>query len=308
MSTHWVGVFAALITGASWGVVGPFGRLLALRGADMVTVVILRTFLTAAILFAWLFLRERQALRISFRDSLPLLFYAVLAVPLTSTGFLYSLKYLTVPAALIIHYTFPLATLLGGLWITREKPTTLQYLAAFLVILGVWTGIFASDASDVGFSLLGVFWGVVAVIGLSGQFILGRALISKKRFSGVPLLLYSNVFGGLFMVVIKHFLSGWSDLALLESLDWYSIVIMSVVGSVLGHGAYCFSLRFISAATASHLCTVEILTGIALAGFMNHEIPTLREINGSLLILLAIFLAALPGDIFSRLRKEKIAL
>ena len=63
-----------------------------------------------------------------------------------------------------------------------------------------------------------------------------------------------------------------------------------------------------TAATASHVCTVEIPSGIGLAGIMSSEIPTLQEINGSLLIILAIFLAALPDDFIRRFRRENVAL
>ncbi len=196
MTTHWAGVLAALVTGVSWGVVSPLGRILALRGVDMTTVVLGRTILTALVLLLWLLLKNPRSLRISFHEGLVLLAYSLLVIPLTATGFMYSLKYLTVPAALIIHYTFPLATLLGGLWITKERPTIFQYIAAFLVIAGVWIGVFASGASNASFSLLGVFWGTVAVIGLSGQFLMGRALLSRDRFSSSSMIFYGHLFGG----------------------------------------------------------------------------------------------------------------
>lgn len=308
MSTHWAGVLAALVTGVSWGVVSPLGRILALRGVDMATVVIVRTFLVAFLLLLWILLKNRSSLRISFQDGLVLLAYSILVIPLTATGFMFSLKYLTVPAALIIHYTFPLVTLLGGLWITGERPTPPQYLAAVLVIAGVWIGVFASGTSSGSFSLLGVFWGVVAVIGLSGQFLMGRVLLSTKRFSSAPMIFYGHLFGGLILAAFKHALSGWGDLEAMNAFDWGAIAVMAVIGSVLGHGAYCLSLKYVSAATASHVCTMEIPSGILLAGIMSSEIPTLQEINGSLLIILAIFLAALPDDFIRRFRRENVAL
>ena len=110
------------------------------------------------------------------------------------------------------------------------------------------------------------------------------------------------------MVTIKHFLSGWGDILQLEPFDWGAIAIMAVIGSVLGHGAYCCSIRYISAAAASHVCTVEIPAGLALAGIMSGELPTIQVINGSLLIILAIFLAALPEDFIRGERKENAAL
>lgn len=308
MTSHWIGVFAALVTGVAWGVVSPLGRMLALRGVDMVTVVVLRTLLVAILFFLWLLLKNRISLRISLGDGLVLLAYSILAIPLTATGFMLSLQYLTVPAALIIHYTFPLVTLLGGLWITRERPTPLQYLAALFVIVGVWVGVFASGTSSGSFSLLGVFWGVVAVIGLSGQFLMGRVLLSKQRFSSAAMIFFGHLFGGLIMAAFKHVFSGWGDIAAMEAYDWGAIAVMVIIASVVGQGAYCLSLRYVSAATASHICTAEIPSGILLAGIMSSEIPTFQEISGSLLIILAIFLAALPEDFIRTHRRENTTL
>ncbi len=286
-------------------VVSPLGRMLALRGADMTTVVVVRTLLAACILFLWLLLKNPRSLRISFKDGLVLLAYAVLAIPLTATGFLYSLKYLTVPAALIIHYTFPLATLLGGLWITGERPTAPQYIAALLVIAGVWLGVFSSGTADGSFSLLGGFWGLLAVVGLSGQFLMGRVLLSGKRLSGVLLIFYSHLFGGLIMAALKTVFSGWGDLAAMQPSDWGAIAIGARRQRARAHRVLLFpALRHCSDGEP------RLHRGNSLgdrpAALMSGEIPTLQEINGSLLIILAIFLAALPEDFLRRLREERV--
>lgn len=307
MSKHWAGVLAALVTGISWGVVSPVGRILALRGVDMTTAVVLRTLLVVLLVLPWALVMDRRSLRLSPREGAVLFVYAVFAVPMTGACFMFSLKYLTVPAALIIHYTFPLVTLLGDLWITRERPTPLQYLAAALVTAGVWTGVFSGSAADGGFSIPGILWGAMAVVGLSGQFLAGRVLISREHVSGTKLLFYSHLFGALIMTAVKHFLHGWGDVAALDLYDIGLIATMTVFGSILGYGSYCVSLRYVSASTASHICTVEIPSGILIAALMSSEAPTIREIGGSAMIILAILLAAVPGGFVERLLARRNA-
>lgn len=296
---------AALVTGVSWGVVSPVARILALRGVDMTTAVVLRAFLVVLLVFLWIIVTDRRILRLTARESAVLFIYSIFAVPMTGACFMFSLKYLTVPAALIIHYTFPLVTLLGDLWITKERPTPLQYLAAVMVVAGVWTGVFSKSAPGESFSLPGILWGSMAVLGLAGQFIAGRVLISRERMPGTKLLFYSHLFGWLIMALFKHFSAGWGDIPALQAYDLGLILTMTLFGSIVGYGAYCVSLRYVSASTASHICTIEIPSGILLAALMSNEIPTIREVGGSLLIIVAILLASLPEGALRRARDGK---
>ena len=294
MSMHWEGVMAALVTGVSWGVVSPVGRILALRGVDMTTTVVLRAFFVAIFMLLWILLTDRSALRLTPVEGISLAIYSIVAIPMTGACFMYSLEYLTVPQALIIHYTFPLVTLLGDLWITKERPTPLQYVAAALVIAGVWTGVFSKGEPGESFSLPGILWGAMAVVGLSGQFIAGRVMISREKMPAAKLLFYSHLLGWLIMATIKHLSAGWGDIPALGAHDLGMILIITFFGSILAYGAYCVSLKYISAATSSHICTIEIPTGIILAALMSNEMPTAREVTGSLMIVAAILLASMP--------------
>ena len=59
------------------------------------------------------------------------------------------------------------------------------------------------------------------------------------------------------MAALKTVFSGWGDLAAMQPSDWGAIAIMALVGSVLAHRVLLFP-RYVTAATASHVCNVEI--------------------------------------------------
>lgn len=298
MDRHFLGISLALMTGVSWGTVSPIGRILALQGINMVTVTVLRTFLVVAGFGLYLALRSPQYLRTSLKEQEIFLIYGILSVVFTYTGFLFSLKYLTVSAALIIHYTFPMVTLLGGLLITKEPPTPAQVLSALLILVGVWVGMFSGKEGTQEISLPGILWGLVAVLGLSGQSLLGRETSKKGELNRNSIIFYSHVWGGLCLIIIKTFTAGWADVSPLSLVNWGYIAIISCVGSLLAYAAFYTALKYISATAASLMCTVEIITGITLAALMSAEFPTLREMAGCTIIILAIVLAAIPPRVF----------
>ncbi len=306
MNKHFIGILFALCTGISWGVVSPLGRALALRGVDMATVIVLRAFLVTICCGTYLAWCDRASLKKTVQEQGLLFIYGILSVVCTYTGFLYSLKYLTVSAALIIHYTFPLVTLIGGIFITRERPTFAQIVSAFLILLGVWVGMFFGKGGAQNIALPGILWGLVAVMGLAGQSLLGRKIAKEGRITQGSLIFYSHLWGGLCMVLAKHLSAGWHDIALLSHSDWGSIFLLTAIGSLLAYAAYYTALKYISATAASLVCTVEIVTGISLAAALSKEMPTTNEIWGSAIIILAIFLAALPPDLFQRRPRHSV--
>ena len=129
-------------------------------------------------------------------------------------GFLTSLEYLTVAEALVIHYTFPLAAIIGSLFITRERPTILQVVAGLLIVVGVYIGMGGSAEAMRSISLPGLLWGFLAVFGMAGQALVTRRFSLSHKMNEFGLLFYSNVFGIIMLFVFKSFYYGWGDLSL----------------------------------------------------------------------------------------------
>lgn len=286
-----IGVLLALSTGISWGIVSPLARLLADRGVDMLTVIFLRTIIVTMIVGAWLILsRDSERFRTGKKD-IPLLVATAFMVVFTSTGFLLSIKYLNVPIALLIHYLFPLATILGALIFLREIPSRKQVTAGVLVLFGLWVGLYDNNSfSQIQFSGLGIFWALVAVVGLSSQSLLGRAA-ALRRLDYKKVVFYSN-FMGLFMLgLFKLHFYGMTDILSLTRDEMSLILLIGLVGGAMASVAYYSSLRFIPSALASLLCTSEIIVGMLGSSFLLKQSPSIPELAGACIIIFAIRLS-----------------
>ena len=169
MNKYWYGVAMTLIAAVCWGIMSPIAKVLTGAGISLMSVMAFRALFVVLVAGPYLYCVKGPQI---FRpDSTMLSFYllsGLLSVVFSGGGFLMSLKYLSVAEALIIHYTFPLVTLLGTLWITRERPTTLQVISGFLIIAGVYLGMVGGEKTFSGISVPGLMWALLAIVGISG--------------------------------------------------------------------------------------------------------------------------------------------
>lgn len=279
----------ALLTGSLWGCSAPLGKILASQGTDMMTVTFLRTIIVCVISGLWIVFSKGIRGVLAKREDLPFFFIlGVFNTLLTGVGFLVSLKYLSVPVAVLIHYLFPVLTIVGEYFIFRELPTRKKILAATLVLLGLWVGMFQGGAAqDVEISFVGVFWGLVAVLGLAGQSIIGK-IAAEKQFDYKILLFYPHVFGSICLGIIKLFYGGMNDILYLNVTEFFLISLIGILAGVMAYAAYYTSLRYISSSLASLLCTSEIIVGIGITAVALLSPPTIFEVAGAGIIIFAI--------------------
>ncbi len=296
MSNYWRGIIYCLLAAFSWAVMGPIAKVLSAAGINLISVMAFRGLFVAVVMGPlMLYVRGKTFFCPAKKD---LIFYinsGILSVVLAGGGFLMSLAYLSVAEALILHYTFPLVTMLGSLYITHEKPSRIQVIAGFMIIGGVYAGMVGGEKSLAGMSLPGVIWGVIAVIGISGQAILARLASKTCEVDTMATLFYGHFIGGIMLVVLKSIFLGWSDLLNFTPMYFLIMALQAFSGSLLAYGLFYSALKLIPASTVSLLCSLEMVLGVLLTAVTLGVIPSIQEVFGCGIIILAIVLVTLPG-------------
>ena len=296
INTYWRGALLALTTAVCWGVISPIAKILDSAGIDLMSVMVFRSLFTfAASGLVLAFFRGISAFSI---EPGYLGFYIIsgaFSVAFAGGGFLVSLEYLSVPVALVIHYTFPLVTIIGSLFITHEKPNFIQCLSGVIIVCGVYIGLGGNADSLLNISLPGLFWGILAVIGVAGQALATRRFSQSHTIDEFKLLFFSNCVGIVLLITFKSFWYGWDDLTNFTIPLFSMMTLQAFTGSFIAYGAFFAALKCIPAAIVSLLCTMEIVVAVVLTAVFVHQVPSIHEVIGCALILVAIACTAVPA-------------
>lgn len=281
-----------LAAGVLWGTMSPAGKQLALLNTDMLTVAFLRTLLMSAPVAIFLLFRDRSLFRISRRQFLFLVIMSGITISGIYAGFFFSLQYLSVSMTIVIFFSHPLLTAIGSALITKEPPTKYQIIAAALTITGVAVTALKGFSGEEIINIRGLFWCMFSAVAMALYSLMGR-LSAKTSFVKQPaLFFYIQFFGIFWMLLIKSLTTGWSDLPTLrwEQLIW--VLHISLIGSLLGYSLYFIGLRKVTAATASIVSCIEIITAMSLSAIFLHQPPYPGEIIGGIFIILAIIMVS----------------
>lgn len=298
MSNYWRGIIYCLLAAFAWAVMSPIAKVLSGAGINLISVMAFRGIFVAAVMGPMmLYTRGKSFFQPRKND---LIFYinsGILSVVLAGGGFLMSLVYLSVAEALILHYTFPLVTMLGSLYITHEKPSRIQVIAGFMIVGGVYAGMMGGDKSFAGMSVPGVIWGLIAVFGISGQAILARRAAKTCEVDAMATLFYGHLIGGVMLIILKSVFLGWRDVLNFTPAYFMIMLLQAFSGSLIAYGLFYSALKLIPASTVSLLCSLEMVLAVLLTAVILGVIPSLQEVFGCGIIILAIVLVTFPGKI-----------
>lgn len=192
--------------------------------------------------------------------------------------------------------------MIGGVFVTSEKPSVNQYIGSIMVLMGLYIGfMFGTTASNVRISTMGLAWGILSVLGLSGQTLISRKILLTGLSDPLVQLFYVHCFGGLLLIIGKSVLLGWEDLVYLTPAIFFVMQYPAIVSGLIAFGLLFASLKYIPASIASMLCTLEILFALLLTPMLLHQIPTFYEIIACGIILFAVLYSTWKPKKLSRI-------
>ena len=277
----------------AFGTSGTFATSLLDAGWTPGAAVTVRVFVAAAVLAlpAALLLRgRRQALR---RGSRSLVLYGLVAVAGCQLAYYTSVQTLDVAVALLLEYSGVLLVVLWVWWREGKRPRRLIIAGAVLAVAGL--GLVLEIGGDVRLDPRGVFWALVAAVGLAVYFVL-----SARADDGLPALV--TAFGGLSVaalvlvaaaaVGVLPMAAPRVDVTLLDAqVSW----LVPVVGLSVVSGAFAFvagiaGARRLGARLTSFVGLTEVLFAVVFAWLVLGQALTAAQAVGGVLVLAGIVL------------------
>lgn len=260
-----------------FGLSGLFGKLV-----DSSAEIIVSGRVISASIFLYLILRiKKERLNLSSPGTIKIILFQGSLLFVHWFSFFQAIKLSTVALGLLSFSSFPIFTTFMEPIFLKVSLKRKDVVAALITFIGiaVVTPFNTMDSSMLTGVILGVFSGFSFAL---------LAIINKKlarNIPGIKLTFYQCFGAALFSMPIL--LRDTSNLP--KGNNLFLLIILGVVFTGIAHTLFVSSLKKLSASTVSVTTCLEPVYGIIFAAFLLGEIPGLKIILGSTLIIFAAF-------------------
>ncbi|MEO6956714.1 MAG: EamA family transporter [Antricoccus sp.] len=285
--TSWAGLGFALLSAASFGMSGSFGKALIAGGWSPAAAILVRVSGAALILAIPTIYQLRGRWQLAWQARWQILMYGGTGVIATQLGYFNAIKHMSVGVALLIEYS---ATILVVLWlwlIGHKRPRLLTIISGAVAVGGL---ILALDLTGSSISLTGIAWALVAAVGLATYFVIsGR---SDSVIPPVPMVGLGMATGAVVMIILgllhlqpMHFTDATTLIAGLRTSWVVPALGMILVATVFAYVTGIIAARQLGATVASFVGLTEVLFAVLFAWLALSEAPTWIQAIGGVLLL-----------------------
>ncbi len=197
-----------------------------------------------------------------------------------------SLEYTSVASSVVLVTINPIFVGLGMVVIFRER---LHPLLVWGIALSVTGGILIgySDFQVAGQAIYGDALALLGAVFHSGYLLLGQRL--RRRLDLLPYI--TVVYGMAALLVLVAALVTQQTFTGYAPATFLVMILLALGPQLLGHTAYNWTLRYVSAAVVAVAILGEPVGASILAYFILDEHLTLLQVSGGALVLIGIYLA-----------------
>lgn len=282
------GAFLAVFAGVCWGIISVFVRQLNIAGFDSFRIISYRAIISALMLFIYMFFRDREMLKIHFKDIWVFLGSGILSLTFFSYCYFTSIIKSGAAIAVVLLYTSPIFVLGIGFVFFKEKMTARKLIAVVLTFAGcaLVSGLMSSGgiANSLGFD--GLLLGLGAGFGYA-LYSLFAGIALRKGYSSITISFYTFLFSGIALMFIK------GPQNIFKPQDFKSAVWLlgvSFICTVVPYLSYTAGMQRIEVSKAAVFVTVEPLVGALLGILAYGESAGPAKLIGIALILVSVVL------------------
>ncbi len=281
-----------LTAAACWGTIGTaFTLILDQIETDGVTVVTLRATTATALIWAWLGIADRDALRLPRRDLPFFVLFGLVTVTIFYLALIYAFQGTSVAVGTMLLYLAPALVTAGAARFLGEPLTRAKLTALVLTFGGCLLVVRAYQPGNLSGTPTGIALALLAAVSYASYSLMGKPLLARHRPGTV--LAYHLLIGTVGLAAIKLVVSPGSWPAPREALaiGLYTGIVTTLAPITL----YTLGLRGLPSSEASILATVEPVVALGLAAAVLGERLDPVQWLGALGVLSGVALLTWPA-------------
>lgn len=254
------------------GATGLFSKIIELPAWDITGY---RTWIAAAVLFIWVWWRERNIALKAPRDYGRMLVLGVL-LALHWVTFFHSMQVANIAVGMISLYAYPVVTVFLEPWIKRTQLDWRDVVSGVLVLVGIYWLVPEFDMSN---NLTeGVIWGVISALTFAVRNLLLSHWFSNQ--TAARSMSYQVLIVALLMTPVL-LLSNHQP----TEKDWWLLICLGIIFTAVTHTLLGFSLRYLKAKTVGLVACLQPVYAVIYEIFLLHEIPATSTLIGGAIIM-----------------------
>jgi len=277
------GYLYAVMAALLWGISGSAAKFLFGTGVSPFELVQLRLTIAAAVLPAWLLICRRESIKIDLRD---IGYFIILGGAMAAVQFtyLFAISKIQVAIAILLQYLAPSLIALYMVAVTGDRLSRMTLAALAGAFIGCYLVVGAFHFNVLVMNYLGIISGFLSALSFAWYSLQGE--YGMRRYPPWTVLFYALLFGAIAWNILqppfKAFLRSYS------LLQWYWIVHIGLLGTLLPFGLYFKGINLIRSTHASITATLEPITAGVLSFVFLNEIMSPLQVAGGIMVIAAV--------------------
>jgi drug/metabolite transporter, DME family len=290
-SQRW-GYGYVMVAALLWAVSGSSSKFLFHQGISPFQLVQLRITLAAVCLFVWLFFKNKSLLRIEKGDLVYFVILGICGMAAVQFTYLFAISKINVAAAILLQYMAPIFIALFTVIFGGEKLKRSTVAAIAIATAGCWLVVGAYNLNVLSMNIVGIFSGITSAIAFAWYSVHGE--YGMRKYHPWTVLFYAILFAALVWNVLHPPLESFFHKH--SFLEWWWIVYIAILGTVLPFGLYLEGINLIRATRSSITGMLEPITAGVLSYIFLNEVMEPLQLAGGVMVIFAIILLQLKQE------------
>ncbi len=288
MSSHAIGVFQIVVSGAMFAFIGLVGKLALQRGIGPMEMLGFRFLVSAGLLLLFLATFRRQFLRLTWREALLFAGLGIGGYSVLAWSFFKALETISASLTVLLLYTYPvIVAVIAHFWL-GEKISARKLPWFLLALVGLVTLVWG-DIEVKG--LIGIGFGLLAALAYA-LYILASKVLLRDTSALKAVTFIQAASAVLFLALSFQSIERWSEVIV---GSWGLILFFALVPTLGAMLLFLEGLGRVKSWEASILSLTEPVGGVLVSVLLLGEAMGVRQAIGGLVVVCALGLIAWPA-------------
>ncbi|NMD37649.1 MAG: EamA family transporter [Christensenellaceae bacterium] len=255
--------------------------LVNIANAPSMIMVMYRLIIACLILLPMFMIKNRHELKNIQKESIKIVILAGISFALHLATYFEALKLTAIADVVVLVSSEVIFVALIELIFFKQKISPMGWVFLILAIIGGYIVVQGGDKTIGSNPIMGSLFGVAAALFSALYTIFGKQARKSVSTSLYTLAVYMV---SIVVMAVLSLLKG-DSLVGYDSINWVSALGLAIFPTLLGHNLFSYSLKHIKASMVSAAKLTLPVFATIIAFFVFGQIPTIRTILGSVLMI-----------------------